>query len=318
MLRHRRLKATNPPAGARLATPLNRKMRNRPRLRPRPIVRLPPRSERRVHHVPHEHVQHAANATGPPEQHLPMQQRPRVPIHMHRQPRALSQTLPQRHERPPKPRMVHHHPRLRINPPSRRHTNPQRPALAPIRRVQRRKTPPRSRHNSPRLRRLVQTPMTRQHPSAQVKQCSSSPLHRDMHPRNKVLRHIDINRNMRTPSPVRPHLIRQLPQQTKPSQLRTMPSNRRRRKPRNPRNSATSDRPMLKHHPQHRTRTSSTSPTIRNPAINPTVASARVARTGGGVGRAGHEEVSARAAAGRIGGRVSGDDRCGWIIARRG
>jgi len=301
LFRHRRLQATGPATGARFATALDRKMGNGSGLRTGPIVRFAARRKRRVHDVTDEHMQHAAHTASSPEQHLAMQQRPRVPVHMNRQPRALGKPLAQRNKRPTKPRMIHHDTGLRINPTPRRHPNPKRPALTPMRRIQRRKTANRRRDNHRRFSRLMRTAMPREHPPTQVEQGRGRPLHRNMHTRDKVLRYIDVDRNMRTPSPIRPNLPRQLPQQPKPRQLRTMPSHRRRRETSDPRDRATSDRPMVKHHTQHRPRASSTSPAVSNATVDPTVSSPRVARTGGGVGMAGHEEVSARAAAGRIG-----------------
>ncbi len=124
-----RLEAARAPALAGLRAARHRQMGDRARLGARPVVDLVVGGERRVDHVADEQVQDAAAAPHPPEQPLRVDQRPRVPVHMDRQPGTRADHLPHRHVPPAQQRMRHHRPGVPVHPAADRHPDAQGPAF---------------------------------------------------------------------------------------------------------------------------------------------------------------------------------------------
>ncbi len=224
-------------------------MRDRPGRRTRAVVHLVVGREGRVDHVAHEQVQHAPAAPGPPEQPLPVHQRPRVAVHMDRQTRAGAEQLPHRHLAPAQQLVLDHAAPIPVHPAADRHPDAQRPAA---RHPGEQPGEPLGRpgQHPARVGPFVLQLAPGHHPAAQIQQRHRRVRHGHMHPADQETGVVQVDRDMRAAHPVRAARYGGLPDQAESGEPGTVFGHRRGRQPGQPGDGAARHRPVLQHGPQ--------------------------------------------------------------------
>lgn len=245
------LEAAGPAARAGLGAARQREMGDRARLGARPVVHLVMGGEGRVDDVPGEQVQRAPAAPrGPAEQPLRVRQRPRVPVHMDRQPGTGAQHLTRRDLPPAQQRMVDDRAGRTVDPAAGRETDAERPPFRHL--LQQPGQTVRGPLQHPhRLGVRVRQPPFGHHPAAQVQQRHRRVRHRHMDPADHQPRPVHVEGQVRTSDPARAARRRGLTEQAEFRQPGAVVGHGGRRQTGEPRDRAARHRTALQHAPQH-------------------------------------------------------------------